>query len=238
MKHFNTTIAIFLMLTLLSWAKPISIKSDHSDTSVGINYKIGTLGIGVDCVVNFNKTLVTRLNFNGYSQFKNITLHNEKLKTDQELNILGNLQNSGLLFDIHPWQNAFYFSYGAYYSKNKIKVKYKPVSGDIDIGDHKYPSMQIGDVDTVINLKRNVNPYFGVGLSSMDINDKWHFIVDVGAIYINKPQASIHAKAADGFEAMQPILDNESRIEENKLNNYLKKFKVYPVLSVGVGFKF
>ena len=230
MESFSKITLLFLLLSIQIGAK--------SNSSVGINYKFGTLGLGVDFVLNLNKTLSGRLSFNGYSQFKNITLHDDKLNTEQKLNIEGALKNSSLLLDIHPWQNAFYFSYGAYYSKNKINVNYKPVSGVIDLGEHKYPSMQVGNVDTVINLKRNLNPYFGVGLSSIDSSDKWHFILDVGAIYINKPIASIHAKAAKGFEAMQPILDNESKIEEKKLNNSIKKFKIYPVVSVGVGFKF
>ena len=238
MKLFNFFTILFLFFIEQASAKFITTKPVKRNASVGINYKAGTLGLGVDFVLNFNKTIASRLSFNGYSQFKNITLYNEKLDTFQKLNIKGALQSSSLLLDIHPWQNAFYFSYGAYYSKNRINVNYKPVSGEIDLGDHKYPSMQVGNVDTVINLKRKINPYFGIGLSSMDRNDKWHFIVDIGAIYINKPIATVHAEASKGFEAMQPILDNESKIEEKKLNNYIKKFKVYPVVSVGVGFKF
>jgi len=238
MRQFNFATIIFLLFALQIDAKSIDSKYTKSDSYVGINYKVGTLGFGVDLVLNFNKTLVTRLSYNGYSQFKNLTIHNKKLNSDQLLNLKGNLQSSSLLLDIHPWQNAFYFSYGAYYSKNRINANYKPVSGEIDLGDHKYPSLQIGDVDTIIKLKHKINPYFGVGLSSMDRNDKWHFILDVGAIYINKPSSVIHAKAAKGFEAMQPILDKESEIEEKKLNNDIKKFKVYPVISVGVGFKF
>ena len=238
MKLFNFTTIIFLLFTWQIDAKSIKSKSTKSSSSVGINYKISTLGFGVDFVLNFNKTLATRLSYNGYSQFRNLTLHNKKLNSDQLLNIKGALQSSSLLLDIHPWQNAFYFSYGAYYSKNRINANYKPVSGEIDLGDHKYPSLQVGNVDTVIKLRHKINPYFGVGLSSMDTNDRWNFILDVGAIYINKPLSVVQAKAAKGFEAMQPILDKESKIEEKKLNNYIKKFKVYPVISVGVGFKF
>jgi len=238
MKSFNFTTIIFLLFTLQVNAKFITNKATKNSTSVGFNYKAGTLGLGVDFVINFNKTLDSRLSINGYSQFRNLSFYNKTLDSFQKLNIKGDLQSSSILLDIHPWQNSFYFSYGAYYSKNKINVNYKPVSGEIDLGDHKYPSMQIGNIDTVINLKHKLNPYFGIGLSSMDINDKWHFIVDIGAIYINKPLSTVKAKASKGFESMQTILDNESKIEENKINKYIKKFKVYPVVSVGVGFKF
>ncbi len=238
MKLYNFIVILFLLLMGQANAKFISNKYTKSKNYVGMNYKIGTLGFGVDFVLNINKTLASRLSFNGYSQFRNLTIHDEKLNTDQKLNIKGALQSSSLLFDIHPWQNAFFFSYGAYYSQNKINANYKPVSGEIDLGDHKYPSMQVGSVDAIINLKHKINPYFGIGLNSVDSKDKWHFILDIGAIYINKPLATVHAKAAKGFEAMQPILNSESKIEEKKLNNDIKKFKVYPVISVGVGFKF
>ena len=237
MKIRNTLTILILLANQLN-AKSVPKKHIKSSASVGINYKVGTLGAGVDFVLNINKTLAGRLSFNGYSQFRNFTLYNKEQNKEQKLHLKGNLQSSSLLLDIHPWQNSFYFSYGAYYSKNGVNINYKPDSGEIDLGNHKYPAIEVGNVDTIISIKRNINPYFGIGLSSMDENDKWHFILDIGAIYINKPTAKVQAKAAKGFEVMQPILDKESKIEEKNLNNTIKKFKIYPVISVGVGFKF
>ncbi len=195
-------------------------------------YKASTLGFGSDIVVSFNQTFASRINFNAISANHHLFYDGNKF------HLKGLLQSNGLLFDVHPWQNAFFFSWGAYYSKSNAKVFFKPKSKEITIGDHTYPAREVGDVKTLITLKRRVNPYFGIGFNSVDYNNKWHFTFDIGAIYIGEPKGSVQAKAAKGFEGIQDILDNEAKIEEKTLNQKLKRFKLYPVVSIGIGVKF
>ncbi len=226
---YITIIPLFLS------AKPINIskKSIFSDDMFTIAYKAGTLGLGMDFTYAFNKTFATRLNINGYVDRRKLHYKGE----EQRLKSV--LYNGGFLFDVHPWQNAFFFSWGAYYLEgNNINSYYIPKSGEINIGKHKYPSIQVGSVNTIIKHKHKLNPYFGIGFNSMDKNNRWHFVLDVGAIYTDTPQTIIKAKAANGFEAIQPILNKESKIEEGKLKSRIKKYKIYPVVSVGIGFKF
>jgi len=218
---------IFLFLLLLPLFSKESIK--HTFT---LSYKFGTLGGGADFGFAFNKKFATRVNINGFSEFRKIR-YNQK-----DFNLKGTLYNGGLLFDVHPWENAFCLTWGAYYSKNNIFLVHKPKSKKIVIGEHEYPAMQIGRVDTNIHFKHKVNPYLGLGFNSIDKTNKWHFVLDIGAVYINNATAKIKARANSGFKAMQPILDNESKIEEDKLNKKLKKYKFYPVVSLGIGFNF
>jgi len=197
-----------------------------------VGYKVGTLGAGLDTSYAINNTFAIRASLNGLSGFKHITINEKEFAT------YGLLMNNGLLLDIHPWQNAFFFSWGAYYSKSQIKLTNKPKSGEIVVGEHKYPAMQVGNVTTLINLKHNINPYFGIGFNSRDFSNKWHFTLDVGAVYVGTPNGNIQATASDGFKALQPVLDKESDIENKKLNTSLKKIKFYPVVSVGIAFKY
>jgi len=197
-----------------------------------IGYKAGTLGLGLDVAYAFNPTFAVRSSFNTFSAFRHIKYEDKNFQT------FGLIHNNGILLDVHPWQNAFFFSWGAFKSNSRIDLKYKPKSDSIKIGNHTYPAMQVGDVKTSIKLKRKINPYFGFGFNSMDKNNRWHFLLDIGAIYIDTPQATIHAVASKGFEALQPVLDNESKIENKKLNQKIKKYKIFPVISVGVGYKF
>jgi len=231
MKTFKLML-FYIFLSIFTYA---NAKSHHSnkDSFFMVGYKAGTLGLGLDLSYAFNRTFVLRTSLNGFSLYK------KNLKyADKEFKTYGTLDNSGILIDVHPWQNAFYFSWGAYKSKSKIDLKYEPKSDKIKIGNHTYPSMQIGNVLTSIKLKREVNPYFGFGYNSMDKNSRWNFILDVGVIYIDTPKATINAYANKGFEALQPVLNNESKIESKNLNNKIKKYKLFPVISAGVGYKF
>ncbi len=195
-------------------------------------YKVSTLGLGGDLAVAFNPAFVSRVTYNVFSLHRHINYDGKKFY------LKALMQNSGLLFDVHPWQNAFFFSWGAYYCKDDIKVFYKPKSNKIVVGDHTYPAREIGNVTTTINLKRRINPYFGIGFNSVDYNNKWHFTFDIGAIYTGAAKAKVSAVAAKGFEGIQDILDSEAKIEEKKINAKLKRYKFYPVVSVGIAVKF
>ena len=210
----------------------VKLKNQADDSSsYSVIYKMGTLGFGVDFEYMFNSTLGVRANFNGFSYRVNgVALG------DNEYSFEGDLASSGLLVDYHPWQNAFRFSGGVYNHKSSITGVVKPTSGEVTVGDKTYPSMQIGSIDTKIDFN-HINPYMGFGFSSAS-KSGWHFMADIGALYIGTPKAKLTAKAAKGFEGLQYILDDQAKIEEDKINNTLEKYNWYPVLSVGVQFKY
>ncbi len=220
---------LFLLSALLLFSKTSKGKDNSFYT---LSYKAGTLGFGLDLSYYANKTFGTRLNFNGYSDTRHLSIEQKRYRMQ------GLLNSTGLIFDIHPWQNSFMFSWGAYYSKSHLKFINKPKSGKIVVGNHSYSSMQVGKAVANIKLKRRINPYFGIGFSSVDKNDKWHFVMDLGAVYIGTPKAKVTAKPLKGFEALGPIMEKESHIEEKNLNRKIEKFKVYPIISIGIGYNF
>jgi len=225
--------SIFFILTivLIAIVNSNDIKKVDSDSFI-IGYKFGTIGAGVDFSYLANKKLSIRLSTNAYSQFRSLRIEDKDFKT------YGLLLNNALLADLHPWENSFYFSWGAFFSKSKLNLIHKPKTGTVKIGSHKYPSMQIGKVTTDIFLDHKINPYIGFGYNSMNKKDKWGFIFDIGVIYIGTPKAEIKAYASEGFKALQPILNKEAKIEEKDLNKKIKKYKIFPVLSVGIGYRF
>jgi len=208
-----------------------SASSSVEEDSFKIAYKVGTLGLGFDLEYLINQTMAIRANINGFKY----TLKDIEVE-DNKYDFTATLQSSGILIDYHPWQNALRFSTGVYNHQSNIKGDIKVTSGELKIGDNVYPSMQIGSVDTTIDFN-NINPYLGVGLSSVE-KGGWRFVMDLGVLYIGEPKATLKATAAEGFEGLQHILDNESRIEEEKLNETLKKYKWYPVLSIGMQLRF
>ena len=231
---------IFLIFTFSLFSKAITIDNSakilddqtiDSGGSFSVIYKIGTLGLGVDFEYLFNSTYGARINLNGFSyRVSGVDL------SDNQYSFEGKLASSGLLFDYHPFQNAFRFSSGVYKNRSEITGVVKPTSGEINIGDRTYPALQVGSIDTKIDIN-DVNPYLGIGFSST-AKEGWHFVADVGALYIGSPKATLNARAAKGFEGLQEILDKEANIEEKDINKEIEKYKWYPVLSVGVQFKY
>ncbi len=218
-------IIIFSILNANSFKDKLS-----SDDSVGVILKAGTLGLGFDFEYIHNSFLGIRANFNG------IAYKNEGILEENEYNYLLDLKSMGVLIDYHPFHNAFRFSFGLYDNLSKIDAKLKPSSGDIVVGNNTYKSRQIGNIKTNIDFNRK-NPYLGIGFSSTNIKG-FYFTLDLGALYIGTPKATITATAAKGYEGLQDILDNEAKIEEEKINKDIAKYKYYPVISVGLQYKF
>ncbi len=198
--------------------------------SFGVIFKVGTLGLGMDVEYIHDAFLGIRANFNGLSY------QDEGILEENAYNYLVDMQSAGVIIDYHPWQNAFRLSFGLYDNLSKVKAKVKPTSGEIVVGDSTYESRQIGNIYTDIDFNKK-NPYLGLGFSSTEIKG-FHFTLDLGVLYIGTPKAKITAKAAPGYEGLQDILDEEARKEEEKINKDIAKYKYYPVLSVGVQYKF
>jgi hypothetical protein len=207
-----------------------SIATKDGNDSFAVVLKLGTLGLGMDFEYIHNSFLGLRANINGFSY------QGSGFLEENEYNFLIDLKTAGLLVDYHPWQNAFRLSLGMYNNLTKVDATIKPSTGEMVIGDHVYESRQIGDIYTNILLNKT-NPYLGLGFSSTDTKGV-HMTLDVGVLYIGSPKAKMTAKAAKGYEGLQDILDKEVEIEEKNINEDIAKYKYYPVVSVGMQYKF
>ena len=80
-----------------------------------------------------------------------------------------------------------------------------------------------------------IAPYFGIGLGKRTKSDNGFGVsIDFGVMYTGSPKVSL---TADGILASDPTfmkdLDEEERIISSS-----KYFKVHPVMSIGITYKF
>ena len=196
-------------------------------SSNGVALKVGTLGVGVDVEHMFNQKFGMRFNVNGLNLTKTKTYDNIKYKAKLKL------LSAGLLADYHPWGSMFRVSGGVYYNGNKITGTAKP-AGSVTYGGKTYAIGQIGKIDAKIDFKK-VAPYLGIGWSSTE-SSGWHFTTDIGVMYVGKPKVNLKAHANNS--ALQNDLDNHTASEEAKVYKDVKKYKWWPVVSIGIERKF
>lgn len=218
----------------LSLALGISSSAQIFDNhQVGVN--VGTLGAGIEYSSSFNEMFALRTGFNTFSYSDSLT--ESGIKYDADLD----LQTISLILDYHPFENGFRLSAGAMYNGNELKVKGKPDgSGDIEINDVIYDSTQVGQVDGKIDFN-NFAPYAGIGYSSSKTKSSgFSFNTEIGVLFQGSANTQLTAQCGSALIASGQCskLQSDLAAEEKQLNDELSDFDMYPVVSIGLGYKF
>ncbi len=209
-----------------------------------VGLQIGTLGVGANFAMPINKNLQARLNINGLKVDKTKTKDN--ITYDASLKLF----TAGLLLDIFPSESStFHISVGAYYNKNKVTGKAKPKNGQYTINNNTYTAQQLGRLDASLTFKKFA-PYIGLGWGGKLDNSGWSWNFDIGVMYHGTPKATLtpvrgSALAHNGDPAHDAAVDNtwnnlvsDVQKEENTINKDIKKYKFYPVVSLGFVYRF
>jgi hypothetical protein len=206
-----------------------AIAADQAKPGSGwaVDIKAGTLGIGAD----ISRSIIPRvLNFRtGASFFPYSTDFDVK---GINYNAEFKLGAVPIAVDVFPFKNWFRIGGGVLINLNEVTGTGKSVNGTIDIGDTTYNLSDLVRVNGKVKFNR-VAPYFGFGFNN-PIKTKGHlgFFVDLGMIYHGSPAAVI--TTAQSLPGLQQDIDKQ--IQET--NNDIKDFKIFPVIQMGLSYKF
>lgn len=200
---------------------------------VGLN--VGTLGAGIEYSSSFNEMFALRTGLNGFNYSDTLTESGIKYDADLEL------KTASLILDYHPFSNGFRLSGGAMYNGNQVKVTGKPdgTAGNIEINGNNYDSTKVGQVDGKVDFN-TFAPYAGIGYSSSKTNTSgFSFNTEIGAMFQGSPKAKLTATRGTTItDNAWADLQGELAKEEAQLNDELSDFNIYPVVSIGLGYKF
>lgn len=202
--------------------------ADGSLSKVDAGLTVGTLGygpqVGLTLVPN---QFDARLNFGylnySYNTTSNGVYYNGHLK----------LNNLGLLGDWHPWAGSFRLTGGLFYNNNKFDLTGQATNGTFTFNGVTYTAAQAGSVTAHVSFD-SVAPYVGFGWGDNSDSAGLHFTSDFGVMYQGRPKASITATGA----ANDPQLASDVSAAQSKLQSDLNKFQWYPVVQVGVVYRF
>lgn len=218
--------ATHLAVAALALAAAPAFALDPGSLDAGVT--AGTLGYGpqVGMVIVPNK-FDARLNF-GYLNYNYNT-------TSQNVDYSGHLKlnNLGLLGDWHPFAGSFRLTAGAFYNGNKFDLTGKPSAGSYTFNGNTYTADQVGSVTAHVKFNSTA-PYVGFGWGDDSSRAGLHFTSDFGAMYQGRPKATITATGA----LANPALADDVHAAQSQLQSDLDKFKWYPVLQIGVVYRF
>lgn len=198
-----------------------------------LDAKVSTLGAGLEYSTDINSSFGLRTGFNTYSLNKSLT------KSDVNYDATVDLRTYSLIFDYFPFENGFKLSAGAMYNGNKADVTAKPNVNTITINDVSYSTSELGSVKGNVDFNK-IAPYLGFGYDSAKTKKSgFSFSTEVGAMFQGTPKATLTADYGAAItQAQRDQITSNLKAEEAQLNSDLSNFKIYSVVSIGIGYKF
>jgi hypothetical protein len=215
-------ITLILIVTVLPQAF-----ADTGEFAIGISP--GTMGIGADATVGILPRLNARLGINAFNFGMKTTA--DDIGYDLDVRLL----SFPILFDWHPFKTGgFRISSGLVINKNKADLEARSLSG-YKIGDSTYTPGELGDLSGKLDFD-TFAPYVGIGWGNvLGGNARWTFTCDVGVVFQGDGDISLKA---NGPIASDPTFQSELEKERRDLEDDLDDYRYYPVIAIGISYKF
>ena len=200
--------------------------------SFSLGPSISSLGIGAEAGYRLNDNFGFRggANYFQWSGSRKI----EDIDYDVDLT----LASGGLVADYYPFSGGFRLSGGARINGNKVDLKATPgASVQVDVGGSTYTGAELGRLDGDVKFNR-IAPYIGLGYEA-NVSKSFSISFDAGALWQGKPKVGLRANPGAGVppaDAARISADVER--ERQDIEDDLKAFQFYPVLSITAKYRF
>jgi hypothetical protein len=193
--------------------------------------QVGSSGIGAEAGYMASPHFAIR------GEFDNLEYEGEV--KGQVLTYKGHFRlNTGALFvDWHPWANGWLVSGGAFFGSREA-------GGDPElqavntIGGQTFTLDQARGITSKIKLD-DFAPTLAVGWNNTFYNNHWGFKALAGVVFSNQPTVTLSRAGTTPLPPdVQARLDAALRVEEQKIAGDTDILKTYPLIQLGVAYRF
>ena len=224
-------------------------------SSVAVAVKVGVGGIGFDLATPLGR----HFNLRGGGMFFG---YNTSIVTDDGYQVNGDLKLKTVtaMLDYAPFGGSFRISPGiVFYNGNGLQATATvPASGTFDLGDQTYKSSVEDPLHGSLGLTfgNKVAPALTVGWGNMiprHLGQHWSVPFEIGFEYISDPKITLQfagtacTDTTTTCHTTSPTAQNlttnpeaqaNTLQEQNDLNSDISALKVYPIVSIGLSYKF
>ncbi len=218
-------------LPSLATAQEIPAPKTASEASrIALVAEGGTAGLGASLIYTVNPKVTVTLGYTWLDYSYDV----ESDDADYDGNL--DLSNLKLLANWHPWGGTFHFSAGLFATDNEVSLDAKPKAGYVfEVNGVDYSGAQIRSIGGKATFEDDLAPYIGVGWAKTPANSGLAFYATLGVMFAGDASARL---TATGPSANDPGFLANLRAEENSINEDLEDFGAYPVLQVGLQYRF
>jgi hypothetical protein len=190
-----------------------------------ISGKAGTLGLGGELTANIAPNFNARFGANALGL--DINAKASGVEYDFDIDFL----SFSAMLDWHIFSNSFRVSAGVLVNKNEASMTATP-SLPVNIGGVIYTPDKVGTLSGELTYDSEIAPYLGIGWGNpFESKSRFGLMFDLGVIYIGSPNISLSA-------SNPAVSAADLRAEESDIEDELHGFKFYPVLSLGLYYRF
>ncbi|MBS63904.1 hypothetical protein [Salinisphaera sp.] len=200
------------------------------DFSVGA--VAGTLGVGGQVSYAWTERVQTRAMVAGFSTDVDFTADG-----GSDLDYSGNvdLLHGALLLDYHPFGGVFRLTGGVMLNDDKINGSAVCEQTTCDLGDNEGILVQGDRLDATARYD-SVSPYIGFGWGkSPGAEGGLGFSADIGVFYLGDPDVNVELS---GASSVNPIARDAVEEEKDGIQDDLDKLPIYPVVMLGLDYRF
>jgi len=210
---------------------------------IALGTRVGTLGWGAQVAT----PLTSRLNLRGSANFFNFGygLSVDGANYDSELH----LKSGAVSVDYYPLHSSFHISPGFLIFKSTAGATMSvPGGNSFSMGDADYTSDPNDPIhgSGAIKFGRTFMPALSVGFGNMISRHEqshWSVPVDIGVAYTGQNTISINVSGSGCQQGSCGSINDSSNQqnvvqEQDEINTSMKRFKIYPILTTGVAYRF
>lgn len=204
--------------------------------------QVSTLGLGMFAAWDAWDAVAVRgmINYFDYD-------FGDREEAGNEYNVDLQLQSLGLILDWHALRNGFRVSGGVFFNQNEFSIMAE--DSGLEIGDGLYD----GVLDALVDFN-GMAPYLGLGWSGGRGRSGFSVGIEAGILFQGTPKLSVNGTVTTGAGTMCDFSVSEAgkatvcpalgelkadlEAEHRELSGELDSYQLYPVLSLGVSYRF
>lgn len=204
---------------------------------VGIAGTAGTLGLGAELTIGGSSQLQGRLGIHGYEYSE------RREASDIEYDGEASLRTVTGFLDWHPGGRGFRLTGGLVYNATEVTgSSLPPASGVYDIGGVPVPVEILGTLDGKVEFDPIV-PYAGLGWGrAPGSGSGFGVTLDLGVIFQGEGEVTLTPIIPAGSPLNDPLARQALQIlldrEERDLQEDIVDYDMYPVVSLGISYRF
>ncbi len=194
---------------------------------LAISGKTGTLGLGGELTTGVSQNVNARVGLN------TLDFDFDGDIEDNEYDIGLDFSSYSALVDWYVFDGSFRVSGGVVSLDHELDLDAE-LDENLDIGDNEYTPAEVGILSGTAEID-DLAPYVGIGWGdTLGRKKRWGFYTDLGVAFAGSPDVDLSATGATPGSTLAADLAKE----EDEIQDELDAFKFYPVLSIGLFYRF
>ena len=211
-------------------ATTAQVNADVFEKRVSVGAIAGTTGVGADVSWRFHKNMALTGRYTDGLDF-DTDFEEDGVDYDAEFG----MKAASLKVDYFPFGGRFFISAGAMVPDIEANVTGTPQDGTTyELNGTNYSATQIGSVVGTATVADSTQPYVGMGWRS-SLETGFGFFSEFGVVATN---VDVSLSTTNGFENLDPTLQEDIRAEEASLKDDIDKLPVFPVALIGISYTF